>query len=437
MLLAESSLIDSRSLFRIPHSPLFSDVTEGIMELRQTDSRNNGSAAIMAVAAALMAIGVVMVASASMSPTAPLFSDAIWSTTIGRQIIFVLAGGVLLFVLPRLARPLLASPVWRFRLAITLFALVLLMLLAAYVPGLADPRRGSNRWLSLAHFGLNVGFQPSEFAKPAMVLFLASYLTRFDPRSLWRGLTPAALAIGLCVVLVGRADFGTCALLAGVGGAMLLAAGCRVRYLLAIALIGCIGLAGLIVVEPYRLERITAHQNIWQDAQGGAYQPFQSLAAIASGGWFGRGLGTGIQKYGYLPEDHTDFIFAVICEETGMVGALLVVALFVMLIAVGLRTLRAARTPFMRLLAFGITVSIGLQALLNLAVVTVITPTTGISLPLISAGGSGLLATCVGLGLLSAAAQDTVQTVAPTRDPDTLEGDVLPARFVLLRETVR
>jgi cell division protein FtsW len=128
------------------------------------------------------------------------------------------------------------------------------------------------------------------------------------------------------------------------------------------------------------------------------------LTAIASGGWFGAGLGNGVQKYGYLPESHSDFIFAGICEETGLLGAALVIALFGVLVWLGLKTMWCARTPFERLFAFGITATVGLQAVMNIAVATVVTPTTGISLPFVSAGGSGVVTYCLAIGLLAAIA---------------------------------
>jgi cell division protein FtsW len=160
----------------------------------------------------------------------------------------------------------------------------------------------------------------------------------------------------------------------------------------------------LLFSAPYRLERITAYLRFWDEPQGSGYQPLQSLTTVASGGWLGTGLGSGVQKYGYLPESRTDFIFAVICEELGLFGAALVIALFCVMIWLSLRIMLTARSRFERLLAFGLGATIGLQAAMNIAVVAVVTPTTGISLPLVSAGGSGLLAFCLATGVLAAIA---------------------------------
>ena len=294
----------------------------------------------------------------------------------------------------------------RGRVAWLLFAGAIVGLVAAMLPGLAHSHRSSARWLQFASGGLTFSLQPSEFAKLALVVFLAWLFGErgVDPRSFRQAFLPAALSLGVCVLLVGKADFGTAALFALVGGLMLLMAGSRMRHLLVTALLGIVGLAGLLFAEPYRLARITAYRALTDDPLGAGYQPLQSLTTIASGGWFGVGLGSGVQKYGYLPESHSDFIFAVICEETGLLGACVVIALMVTLIWLGLRAMSAAITPFERLLAFGITAVIGWQAVLHIAVVTVVAPTTGISLPLVSAGGSGLLTFCAALGVLAAIA---------------------------------
>lgn len=164
-------------------------------------------------------------------------------------------------------------------------------------------------------------------------------------------------------------------------------------------------MCALLLMEPYRMERLTASQNIWDNIRGNDYQPIQSLTTIASGAWWGTGLGAGVQKHGYIPEGHTDFIFAVIGEETGVFGGVLVMALYTAFLWIGLRIMLRAPTPFERLLALGLTAFITVQALLNIAVVTVLTPTTGVSLPLISAGGSGVIMTCASIGILAAIGQ--------------------------------
>ncbi len=382
------------------------------------------------VATLLMLIGLVMVASTSASLDRSLFESPLLAAPFPRQAVFVLAGLCVLFLTSRVAAFVLRSPLLRRRCAQALFILTLICLVAALLPGFADTHRGSNRWLRLAVGGMDIGFQPSELAKVAMVAMLASLLAfdvsetrsrsgiagRFatlrtvidggaDPRSFRLGFLPASVVIGVCVLLVGKEDFGTSVLLAGVGVAMLFVAQCRLRHLALLAGLGSGALAALLFAAPYRVARIVAYKDFWADPRGGGYQPLQSLTTIASGGWLGTGLGSGVQKYGYLPESHTDFIFAVICEEMGVFGAGLVIALFCALIYLGLRTMLAAPSRFERLLAFGLTATLGLQAAMNIAVVTVVTPTTGISLPLVSAGGTGLLTFCLVTGLLAAVAR--------------------------------
>jgi cell division protein FtsW len=365
-------------------------------------------------ATALTAIGVVMVATTTLSPhvEGPV---VFLKTPLGRQCIFVGLGFGTMAITALLAKRLLASEAACIRIAWLLFLIVAVGLALMVVPGFSEARRGSHRWFSLSAGGMQFSVQPSEFAKLSMIGVLCALLARrdADPRSLFRGFLPAAGVVALTVALVGKEDFGTCALLSAVAGALMLTAGCRLRHLLVIAAIGVLGLIGLIVDEPYRMQRIIAFSNIWADPRGSGYQPLQSLTTIAAGGWFGTGLGAGIQKHGYLPESHTDFIFAVICEEMGTFGGLVVLALYGAFVYIGRRIAMGARTRVEHLLATGITFTIGLQAAMNIAVVTVLAPTTGISLPFISAGGSGVVVFCIATGLLAAIAARASDSGAP------------------------
>jgi cell division protein FtsW len=214
---------------------------------------------------------------------------------------------------------------------------------------------------------------------------------------------PTLLPIGLICLLVIIQDFGTALLIAVGALAMLLAGKTRWRHLL-IALPPVIA-AGLwfIIHKQYRWKRITAFANPYAAPQKEGYHIIQSLLSFATGGVTGRGLGNGIQKLGYLPEDTTDFIFAVICEELGLFGALLTIALYLGLLYCAWQTLKEKKDTFGRLLAFGVGTMVCLQAMINIAVATVSVPTKGLSLPLVSAGGSGLVITCAALGLLRSA----------------------------------
>ncbi len=360
------------------------------------------------VVAALMCVGLVAVATTNASLDRSLLSATVWQTAFGRQAIFAVLGlaamfavgygpGVWLLGDPRRVR-------WAAWLGLALAAALSALVL---IPGMSTAAGGSRRWLRLSVAGVDLGIQPSEIVKLALVFWLAMWLSTRE--SLRRSLTgvfgPAAVLIGGFVALVGVEDFGTAALIAAVCGLMLLVGGCSLVHLTGSAVLGAGGFAVLLFRETYRINRLTAFWDPWADPQGLGYHSIQSLATISSGGWFGRGLGAGIQKYGYLPEARTDFIFSVICEETGVFGGVIVIALFAALAIAGLFVMLHARSPFERLLTFGLTMTIVLQAAMNLAVVTVCAPTKGISLPFISAGGSGMVVFCAACGLLVAVAR--------------------------------
>lgn len=354
-----------------------------------------------------MSVGLVMVASASASLDSPILQANFWRTTFGRQVVFAAMGLAAILITARMGHQVLK---WRpgrwFQPSVCLLAITTACLVLVLVPGIGVERNGARRWLHFGPSEYGLGFQPSELAKLALVVFLAAYLSgrQHCLRSFFSGVLPAAAAVGLCVGLVGSEDFGTAALLALVGGLILLLGGVRWRHLLLMAVPAMATLAALLLAKPYRVQRLTGFLDIWSDPQGQGYHAIQSLITIASGGWFGTGLGAGVQKYGYLPESRTDFIFAVWCEETGLVGALMVILLFATLLYLGVRASAAAATPFGRLLAMGATLMITLQAALNIAVVTASVPPKGIALPLVSAGGSGVVFLSVAVGLLASVA---------------------------------
>ena len=376
-------------------------------------SANGGQArstatAIIVVTAALMMIGVVMIASATASLDRSLLSMALWKSTFGRQLVFASLGFIAMLIFARIGcRPLAWRRASWWQPSVLLVVLAGVCLTAALIPGVGLERHGARRWLVVgpAEYGLN--FQPSELAKLALLVFLAAFLAdrRAHITSPTRTLLPAVIVIAVLAGLVGLEDFGTGALLGIVGGAMLLAAGCRIIHLLLAAIPGLVAAGCLVYFEPYRWTRLTSFFDIWADPQGAGYHPIQSLVTIASGGWFGCGLGAGVQKYGYLPASQTDFIFSVLCEETGLLGGMLVILLFVVLLWLGLHTMRRAVGAQPRLLALGITLLICLQAAINIAVVTVMAPTKGIALPFVSAGGSGAVFLGALVGLLAGIAR--------------------------------
>lgn len=343
---------------------------------------------------ALLALGVVMVQSASMRITGQLQ----WQWTPAGIAQLKLAG-LALFVYWLVGRFdyrwLARGTFWRgpiLWMTIVSAALCLLVL----VPGLGKNINGAKRWLKFAPL------QPSELGKYAVVLFLAYSLAfrPFDLTQFKRGFLPMLIPVGIITLLVVIQDFGTAALIAISTIAMCLAGCVRLRHL-AVVTVPAMAIGFWFVRhKEYRWRRIIAFMDPYSAPQKEGYHMIQSLLSFSTGGIFGRGLGNGIQKLGYLPEDTTDFIFAVICEELGLFGAMLTIALYLGIIFVAWQIVRRNRDSFGRLLAFGIATMVGLQALINIAVATVSVPTKGLSLPLVSAGGSGLVITCAALGLL-------------------------------------
>ncbi|MGA0174215.1 MAG: FtsW/RodA/SpoVE family cell cycle protein, partial [Phycisphaerales bacterium] len=263
--------------------------------------------------------------------------------------------------------------------------------------------------------------QPSELAKWAMPLFLAWWCVRpgTDLSTLRRGFLPAIAVVFAVGAIVGIEDLGTAVLIVGVSGLVLLAAGVRWRHVLLLVPVGAAAVVGAIIQSPYRVKRLLAWQDPFADPQGIGYHVIQSLSAISGGGLAGRGLGQGVQKFGYLPEGTTDFIFAIICEELGLAGAAVVVGLIVGLLWCGISIIAprgeaaAVPTRFQRLLGLAILLTIGLQALINVTVVTGLAPTKGIALPFVSSGGTGWVLTAFSVGLLLAIERDAIRRAAP------------------------
>jgi cell division protein FtsW len=213
---------------------------------------------------------------------------------------------------------------------------------------------------------------------------------------------PLVTIFGMVAALVLIEDFGTTALVAVVSLVLMLMAGCRLWHVGLLIPPGVLTVWALIFRDPdsFRYKRMMAFMNPWADPQGVGFHPIHSLYAIMSGGFWGRGLGNGIQKMGYLPEDNTDFIFAIICEELGFLGAAMVIGLFIAFVIIGWRIASRCQHHFGKMVAFGITAIIGLQAAINIAVVTVTMPTKGIALPFISSGGTGWIMNAAAIGVL-------------------------------------
>lgn len=289
---------------------------------------------------------------------------------------------------------------WR-RLAPTLLAAGMALLVLVLVPGIGREVNGAQRWLGLPGFAL----QPSEFARLALVLFIATRLAAADTAARRRRALVETLvaAAAMAVLLLAEPDFGSAAVLCATVAVLLFMSGVRLWLFGALGAGAAGTLALLAVSSPYRMARLTAFLNPWADPFASGFQLTQALIAFGRGGWSGVGLGNSVQKLFYLPEAHTDFVLAVMAEELGLLAVLLVLALYTHVVWRGLGSARralAAGETFAGLLAYGLAALLGLQAFLNLGVCMGVLPTKGLTLPLMSYGGSSLIATCVLIGLL-------------------------------------
>jgi cell division protein FtsW len=346
---------------------------------------------LFGVAIVLLAAGVVMVYSASAIVAADRFQDPYFF--LKKQLFWAVIGAACLWMAIRLDYRRLEHLV----LPLLIFAGVLLVLVL--VSPFGQTINGTRRWIRLGP----VSFQPAELAKLALVLYLAAFLAKKGEAiaEFRRGLLPPLAVAGVLAALVlAQPDLGTCLTLVTLTFTLLFLAGGRVRHLGLILLAALPTLALAIWVAPYRVRRIIAFLDPWSDPRGSGFQIIQSWLALGNGGLFGQGIGASRQKLFYLPESHTDFIFAIVGEELGFVGATTIVALFAILIWRGLRIGLRAPDPFGGYLAIGITVLIATQTLVNLGVVTGLLPTKGLPLPFISFGGSALLVTLLSTGVL-------------------------------------
>jgi cell division protein FtsW len=354
--------------------------------------------------AALLLIGLVMVASASIGVSdremgAPFYYFQ-------RQLMFVGLG----LVAATIAMAIPAS-VWE-KYAMVLLGAGILLLLVVLIPGIGHEVNGSRRWVRLGF----MNFQVSELARVLLLTYVASYAVRRadELRSDFKGfLRPVLVLGGAAVLLLLEPDFGAATVLLATGIAVLFLAGARITHLLVPIVVGVAGLALLAVTSPYRLRRLVAFRDPWGDPFDSGFQLVQSLIAIGRGEWFGVGLGSSVQKLFYLPEAHTDFVFAVLAEEFGFVGVVIVLSLFALLVGRALtisRNAAHAGLQFQSYVAASIGIWLGLQAFVNIGVNTGLLPTKGLTLPLLSYGGSSMLVTLAWLGLLLRIHHETQQT---------------------------
>ncbi len=362
--------------------------------------RGHYDSPLFAAILGLIIISVVMVYSSSSVVALTSYDDAAFFAR--RQLLWAVGGLLVMAITMRMDHRWLGEQ----RVVVAILLASLLLLAATLVPGIGRTVNGSSRWLRLGM----LSFQPSELAKVALVVYLSYYIAKKGERirDFMNGITPAYVVAGLFMATaVLQPDFGTTMTIALVAGIMLFAGGANVLHLGATVLAALPFIYIAVFHKAYRARRIFSFLDPWADPQGAGHQIIQSFLAFGSGGIFGRGLGEGRQKLLFLPERHSDFIYAVIGEELGLIGALAVLALFLFLLWRGLRIALAAGERFSRMLAFGITLLVCLQALMNMAVVTGMFPTKGIALPLVSYGGSSLVITLGALGVLLNISRET------------------------------
>jgi cell division protein FtsW len=361
-------------------------------------------AVALALVSAIVLLGLIMVTSASISIASRNGGDAF--SFLERQLVLCLVGGLLAAMVFCVRTEYIEKMAW------PLLILAAVLLFVVLIPGLGHMVNGSRRWIRVLGFN----FQASELARVLVLIFIASYAVRREDelRSTALGLIkPMALLGFVALLLLAEPDFGAASVLLVAGFGILFVAGARLRWVLLVAAVCAGALALLVVMAPYRMARVTSFLDPWADPFNSGFQLTQSLIAIGRGEWFGVGLGESVQKLFYLPEAHTDFLFAVLAEELGLVGVALTLALFIGLVwrSFWIAQLASrANLRFQAYLAAGFGIWLGCQALINIGVNMGVLPTKGLTLPLMSYGRSSMIVTLAWVGLLLRVYHETMQS---------------------------
>ncbi len=367
---------------------------------------------LLAVTLVLSLIGLVMVFSASAVVAGNKFQDQ--SYFLKRQLAWLTLGLALMHITSRID-----YAIWK-KLATPLLIGSGLLLALVLIPGIGVMTKGARRWIRIGPALL----QPTEIAKVLIIVYLAAYLAKKGPKigQCFNGFLPPLLVVGpLCGMILLQPDLGSVVVVGAVLMTLLFVAGARLSHVVGLVLAALPVVAILILRSPYRRQRLMTFLTPWKDAADGGFQVTQSFLAFGSGGPFGVGLGEGKQKLFFLPEAHTDFVLALVGEELGLVGTTAIMALFLLLVLRGFQIADRARMPFGYFLGTGLTMLIGVQALINAGVVTGLLPTKGLTLPLVSYGGSSLVVSLVAIGILLSISRDRYagQGGGPRGDYDT------------------
>lgn len=343
----------------------------------------------------LIVLGLMMVASSSVMISTKFYHQPFHF--LFRQAIYLFGGFVLAVVVMRID-----SSLWE-KYSVHLLFACLVMLVLVLVPGIGRVVNGSRRWLALGPIGIQV----SEMAKISMILYVSGYLVRQEEQvkqNIMGFIKPMVILMVMAMLLLLEPDFGATVVIVTTVMAMLFLVGVKIRYYIGLLIMVGLSMIFLAVSSPYRMARLTAFLNPWADQFNSGYQLTQSLIAFGRGGWFGVGLGESIQKMFYLPESYTDFIFAVLAEEFGLIGILLVLLMYSVVIwrgfVIGFVAYSSGRRQFAAFTAYGITFWLGLQAVINMGVNLGLLPTKGLTLPFLSYGGASLIVNCVVVALL-------------------------------------
>ncbi|KTD33185.1 cell division protein ftsW [Legionella nautarum] len=349
---------------------------------------------LMGAVLGLLIIGLMMVASSSVMISTKYYDQPFHFLI--RQSCYLFAGFVVALVVMRVD-----SAAWE-KISTPLLLICLLMLLVVLVPGIGRSVNGSRRWLALGPIGIQV----SELAKMTMIFYVAGYLVRQQAsvqQSIFGFIKPMIILGVIAILLLMEPDFGATVVITGTIMAMLFLAGVKLRYYIGLVIVVICCLVVLALSSPYRVARLTAFLDPWADQFNSGYQLTQSLIAFGRGGWLGVGLGESVQKLFYLPEAHTDFLFAVLAEELGLLGVTLVLSLYSILVVRGLMigfTAHSQERLFAAFTAYGLTFWLGLQAAINMGVNSGLLPTKGLTLPMLSYGGASMVVNCMVIALL-------------------------------------
>ncbi len=380
------------------------------MVIEKNSSLDNYIASVVVI---LMAIGTALVFSAAANLSQSIDLHHFYQFAPIRQILFLPLACIILYAASTFNyRHFSAEKGWLKSPSMYLLVLAIALLIIVLIPQFGTEVNRARRWLRIPAGPITISFQPSELAKWAIIIFLPAYCHKYqDSLHLYfKRFLPACLIIGAIVGLVLIEDFGTAAFIALLSFLILLLADAKLWHLLTPLPLAAVGFCAALFCQPSRLQRLAAFVHPHKFEGSAAYQANQSLIALASGGMFGKGLGRGICKYGHLPEDTTDFIFAIIGEELGFIGTAAVIVLFIIFVWLGILIVIRCQDRFGRLLAAGIVLAIAVQAAINIGVVTVVLPTKGIPLPFVSAGGTSMLLSAAAVGvLMNIAKQSTEQ----------------------------